>query len=332
MILPDSSLHDSTVFLTGGTGFVGSHLAERLLSVGCREVRCLVRTDEKWLSGLNVKVVRGTLADSAVLEAAMKDVTHVFHVAALTRARDWNDFYEANVLGTDRLIRLARKSSTLKRIVLTSSLAAIGEAPGAVANESTPFNPVSQYGRSKAEMEQVAAGHDFPITILRPPAVYGPRETDIFTFFKTLSSGLCPVVGSAKTTALSLVHVDDLVTGMIQAAFHPEAEGKTFFLGGEQDYSWGEIRDAAKTALNRNVLTLPIPPALVPAIGNVAETIGNIFGFYPPLNKEKAREIVRATLRCDSSLAQSTFGYAPEKDLGTGITETISWYRERKWL
>ncbi|MBT4601614.1 MAG: NAD-dependent epimerase/dehydratase family protein, partial [Bacteroidetes Order II. Incertae sedis bacterium] len=60
--MPDSSLHDSTVFLTGGTGFVGSHLAERLLSVGCREVRCLVRTDEKWLSGLNVKVVRGTLA------------------------------------------------------------------------------------------------------------------------------------------------------------------------------------------------------------------------------------------------------------------------------
>ena len=332
MLFPPETFKNARVFLTGGTGFVGSDLAERLVQLGCANVRCLVRTDLKWLAGVPIQSVRGTLDDTQVLKNALQDVTHIIHVGALTRSQHWADFESANVQGTEKLLTLAADVPGLQQIVLTSSLAAIGRHSDPVADENTPFNPVSMYGKSKAHMEELAATVDLPITIVRPPAVYGPRETDIFTFFKTLSKGLCPVVGSADKTALSLVHVDDLVEGMIQATFNRQAIGHTFFLGGVRDYAWGEIRDPAALALGRKVLTIPISTRFVQPLGAVLETLGGVFGAYPPLNREKAREIVEATIRCDSSKAMSMLDYNPSKDLKTGISETIRWYREHQWL
>lgn len=322
----------SSVFVTGGTGFVGSHLVEQLLAAGCTDVRCLVRTDDKWLKGLPVTRIEGTLSDPDVLRQGLKDVDYVFHVAALTRSVRWDDFLYANVRGTENLLLAAAAETGIKRIVLVSSLAAVGISSQVIANEETALRPVSMYGRSKAEMETMAARYDLPITVVRPPAVYGPRETDIFTFFKTVSSGLCPVVGSPANPAISLVHVDDLVIGIMQSARSSEAAKRTFFLGGREQYAWGQIRDAASRALDRRVLTLPIPRAIVPLVGSVSEGVGKLFGFYPPLNREKANEIVNATLMCDSSLAQQTFGYAPAKELVTGVDETIRWYRDQNWI
>lgn len=326
------SLKGTTVFLTGGTGFVGSHLAEYLLAEGCSEVRCLVRTEEKWLKDIPVTIVRGTLNDTSALAEGVLGADYIFHVAALTRARTWQEFHDANVQGTLNLLESASHQSSIKRVVITSSLAVVGRSVDAVADEQTRLSPVSQYGRSKHEMEIAIRDYTAPITVVRPPAVYGPRETDIFTFFRTLSKGICPIVGSSQMPALSLVHVNDLVGGIVRSAISANSSGKTFFLGGPRPYSWGEIRDAVAGALQRKVITLRIPKAFVPAVGFVAETVGNVLGFYPPMNREKAREIVEATLMCDSTLASKTFGYNPKIDLVSGITETIRWYQQQNWL
>ena len=327
-----SELASASVFVTGGTGFVGSHLVETLLQSGCKDVRCLVRSDPKWLKGLPVRFIEGTLSDEAALKQGLQGATHVFHVAALTRSTQWDDFYKANVEGARLLLTLAANYSTIQNVLLVSSLAAIGISSENIAQENTAFAPVSMYGRSKAEMEQMTLEFESPWTIVRPPAVYGPRETDIFTFFKTISGGLCPVVGSAHIPALSLVHVDDLVIGMVQAALSPTAQHKTYFLGGPAQYTWAEIRDAATEALQRRVVTISIPRIVMPTIGAISEGVGKIFGFYPPLNREKAREIVSATIMCDSALAMSSFGYRPSKDLNLGVAETIQWYKDAKWL
>ncbi len=324
-----------TAFVTGGPGFVGSHLVELLLKSGFREVRCLVRNELKFLEGLPVTVVGGSISDQAALAEGVKDVDYVFHVAAVTRARNWDTFLAANVEGSDRLLRTVREvNPAVRKVLVTSSLATIGLCDHPVASETDPLRPISMYGRSKVMMEERVQSYtgDLPIVTIRPPAVYGPRESDIFTFFQTLSKGLCPIIGSGREKALSLVHARDLVTGMLQAALKDETSGETYFLGSPSHYSWNEIRDASATSLGRRVFTIHVPPFLVGAVGAVSETAGRLTGTYPAFNREKAAEARHACLMCNHSKASRTFAYNPATDLWAGIDETIRWYRSEDWL
>lgn len=331
---PDRS-HLGPVAVTGGTGFVGSHLVEHLLACGYSDIRCLVRSAPKWLEGLPVTFVTGDMNDLPALRTLLCGAEQVFHVAALTRARSWEDFRRANVEGTESLLRAAVDvCPDVQQIVLTSSLAAVGRSSQAVPDETVPLHPVSMYGRSKMEMERLAQQYmdQVPIAIVRPPAVYGPRETDIFTFIQTLSRGVCPIVGPGNEPALSLVHVTDLVAGMVSAAESNVSTGSVWFLGSREAYSWHEIRDAVCQALGRRVRTLHIPRAIVPLIGAVSEGVGRLAGTYPPLNREKATEILHAATMCSSEKAISEFGFAPNVALADGMCRTVEWYREKGWL
>lgn len=321
-------------FITGGTGFIGSHLAEELLRRGYGEVRCLVRHDPKWLSGLDVVEVRADLFDDETVAEAVRDVDSVYHVGGVTRAKDWETFERDNVEATIRLVEtVARVNPDVERVLVTSSLAVVGPC-GGVANEETPLRPISRYGRSKALMEGRLRELDgaVPITVIRPATVYGPRERDVFTFFKTMSRGICPVVGSVNEPALSLVHVSDLVRGMVDAAESRAAARQTYFLGSETFYSWSDVKHAATGPLERRALTVAVPPILVDVIGAAVELIGKMSGTYPPLNREKAREIRRVCKMCSIEKAKRDFGYGQRKSLKEGIEETITWYRECGWL
>src|SRR5690606_11313937 len=278
-----------SAFVTGGTGFIGSHLVEELLRRGY-EVRCLVRTDPKWLAGLPVTFIHGDLFDGDLTRSAVRDVDFVFHNGGTTRARDWETFRTNNVDATTALLRaILDVNPGLRRVVATSSLAAVGRCREGVATEETPLRPVSRYGRSKMEMEKVVRGFSdaLPTTIIRPPSVYGPREADIYTFFKTLQKGICPVVGRVDRPVLSIVHVDDLVRGLVDGAEGPNTAGETYFLGSEEFYSWNDVKKAATAALGKHALTVAVPPFLVGAVGAAAEVISKMKGSYPPLNREK---------------------------------------------
>ena len=337
--MPDSS---PIAFVTGGTGFIGSHLVEMLLERGYGEVRCLVRDRLKWLDGLDVAPVRGDLSSVEALWDGRAGVDYVYHVAGLTRAPDYAMLEQANVRGTLNLLGAVRHvAPDVTKVLVTSSLAAVGRCEEGIATEASPLRPISAYGRSKAAMERALAEpvqdgtvylNTLPITIIRPPAVYGPREADIFTFFQTVSKGICPIVGSGRTPELSLVHARDLVRGMIEAAEAPETAGETYFLGSEKHYSWREIRDATLAALGRSAVTLPVPPALVGIVGTLAEWGGKLVGKYPPLNREKALEIREACKRCAVEKARRDFGYRQTVPLEAGVRETIDWYRAEGWL
>jgi nucleoside-diphosphate-sugar epimerase len=329
-------------FVTGGTGFVGSHLVEQLQNEDYAEVRCLVRKDPKWLADLDVTRVSGDLGDDTDLESALSGVTHVYHVAGVTRSKDSATFIRANVDGTLRLLRAVESACPdVRRVLVTSTLAVVGVSDELVATEETPLNPVSLYGRSKAVMEQRIADqeedgkrlHDrLPLTIVRPPAVYGPREQDILTFFRTVSRGVCPIIGGNRPDPVSLVHVDDLVAGMIGAAESDATIGETYFLGSAAPSTWEEIRDATVDVLGRRVLTIRVPPVAVRLVGTLTETVGSLIGEYPPLNREKALEILEACKACSSQKAGSHFGYNPNVSLNEGIRSTIEWYRQEGWM
>ncbi len=331
-----------TAFVTGGTGFVGSHLVEELLRRDVDEVRCLVRSDPKWLSDLDVTSVHADLSDVEALWTALDGVTHVYHVAGITRAPDWEPFYEINVQGTLNLLGAVKQAAPdVERVLVTSSLAAVGRCEAALATEEASLRPVSRYGKSKAQMEEALRDeHDMPqsywdalpITVVRPSAVYGPRDRDILDFFRAVQHHVCPVVGSGSERALSLVHARDLAAGIVDASWAPTAEGETYLLGSERPYAWNEVKRAATHALDTWAVTLPIPPLLVGAVGTLAETWGALTGTYPPLNRDKAREIRHACTACAIDKAQQDFGYAPSTSLEEGVADTIAWYRSREWL
>jgi len=302
----------------------------------------MVRSDPKWLADLDVEYVRGDLSDVETLWTALDGVTHVYHVAGITRAPDWEPFYEINVQGTLNLMGAVKHAApTVERVLVTSSLAAVGRCDNPPATEKAPLRPVSRYGRSKAQMEEVlwtphnmaeSYGEALPLTVVRPPAVYGPRDRDILDFFRAVKRHVCPVVGGGTSPTLSLVHARDLARGMVEVSLHPATEGETYLLGSERPYAWNEVKQAATEALDTWAVTLPVPGPLVGMVGAAAEAWGTITGSYPPLNRDKAREVRHACTACVIDKAQGDFGYAPQIPLDQGVAETVEWYQSHGWL
>jgi len=332
--VPEHDRQRGVAFLTGGTGFVGSHLAEELLARGYR-VRALARGAPKWLAGLDVDLVRGDLHTADALRAGASGADLVFHVAGLTRARTQEELDRANVGGTVAVLDAVREAApAVRRVLVTSSLAAVGPSPVEGGRprplvESDPLRPVSRYGLSKARMEGAVAERygDLPVTVVRPPAVYGPREADVYTMIRAAArQRVFPIVGRGRTPQLSLVHVRDLVRGMADAAESEGAAGETFFVSSEAYYAWAEVRNAVLAALGHGALRLNVPVGLVAPVGAAVEGLAGLVGRYPALNREKAREAREAWL-CSVEKARAGFGYRQAIPLAEGMAETVAWYR-----
>lgn len=322
------------VFVTGGTGFVGSHLADALIEhPGNGEVRCLVRTKDKWLEGKNFKRIKGDLTDLNILSEALKDVDIVFHVAGVVRAKTQEEFNRANVDATENLIRIARRQG-VKNMVVLSSLAGAGPSSGTPRTEDEPMEPVSMYGTSKKLMEDLIreiAEPDESIKIIRPPVVYGPREADIYTYFKSFKTGICPVVGDGNNPKVSMVYVADLVDGILKAAQKTDPGVHTYYISGPEDYSWNKIGSVTSVVMNKKPLVIKIKPGLVKKISALVETTASLFGRYPVINREKAKEMI-LEWTCSSQKATKELGYSPKVSLEEGISRTIHWYKKHKWL
>jgi len=322
-------------FVTGGTGFVGSHLVDALLgSEKYSEVRCLVRNDEKWLSGKSITKISGDLFSLQSISNALKDVDIIFHVAGLVRSPKWSEFKRANVDATENLIRIAHKKG-VNNIVILSSLAATGPSNGTPINEKAVYKPVSMYGESKMEMEKIIleiANKSDSIKIIRPPAVYGPRETDIYTFFKTFKLGIFPKIGDGNHPKLSMVYIADLVEGIMKSAEKIEPGIHTYFMGGENDaYSWNQIGDITTIVTGHKAISIKLKPTWIKKISTFVEKGAAVFGKYPVLNEEKANEMVHEWV-CSSSKAQKELNYSPSTSLEEGISRTIRWYKNHNWL
>jgi nucleoside-diphosphate-sugar epimerase len=320
-------------FITGGTGFIGSHLVDRLLAEGGHEIRCMVRSNEKWLSGKNYTRVTADLNDLPEITRALEGVDVVIHSAGVVKARDTRTFRLVNVEATENLLRAALKLQ-IPKIVILSSQAAAGPSFESPVDETMPMMPVSRYGESKKQMEEMVAevaGSGSSVSILRPSSVYGPREEDIFTIFKIAAKGIFPIVGQGEGKPISLAHVDDIVDGTLLAARYMHTGVDTWFLSSEQGYSWHEIAEATSQALGRKLTRINIPESLVKQAGTLVEGAASFFGKYPVMNKDKAAEMVFSWV-CSVEKAHRDLGYQPKVELHEGIRKTIDWYKLHNWL
>ena len=322
--------------VTGATGFIGSHLVELLLKKKYA-VRVLLRTtsDTVWLKDLPIEYAYGNLLDTAPLAKACEGVDSVFHLAGQTKAKTREEYIRANTEGTKNLLDAAvRSGGKIRRFVLVSSQTAAGPSPGkAPITEDAAPHPITAYGESKwmAEQACLARRSEIPVTIVRPPVVYGPRDKDVFEFFHTLAKGLQPMVG-LKEKYVSMVYVADLVRGTVMAAESEKAVGGTYFIASKDVYGWKEIGDIARAVLGTRALRVRIPGWGVYAVAGVAELLASFSAKPALINFEKARDMVQNCWTCDSGNAKTDFGYEQEVSLEEGIRETIRWYREKGWL
>jgi len=325
--------------VTGATGFVGSHLVQRLVAEGA-EVIALARasSDLRWIGELPIEIRRVNMSDVDAMAEIVRPVDIVFHVAGLTRGRTLEEYLAVNAEGTARLLDAVRQSgAALRRFVYVSSLAAAGPNPTtAPLRETDAPHPMGGYGQSKLAAEGLclaaaAAEKDLPVTIVRPPAVYGPRDANFLGLFGAGQRlGIVPVTGSpAKET--SFVHVEDLADGLFRAAVSPKALGQTYYIG-SGTHTMREVVEAMSAALGRRLRRLRVPGIIARLMGEIGELTWTLTGRPQIMSHRKIRDLLQPRWTCAWDKAVDELGYRPRVTLTDGMRQTAQWYARQGWI
>ena len=322
-----------TVFITGATGFVGSHIAEELVRRGFR-VKALIRrtSNLRWIKDLPIEFVVGDLRSSGEWIDALNDVDVVLHVAGVIKALSEDGYMAGNYESTANLALAAQKAG-VKRFVFISSRAAAGPSPPSEPfDEDFPPNPISAYGRSKLAAERFLLNEtDLPVVILRPVVVYGPRDGGVLRYFKLVKKHLLPFVG--KGNWVNVVHVSDLVDAVMRAMEVDAAVGEVFFIGNEAGHHITEIGRMIAEVLGVGwVVKIKIPVWIAKAYAALALQVSKLVGKPSIINPDKIREFEAQWWLCSSAKAQKILGWQPKVDEIEGLRWTAEWYRLNRWL
>jgi len=320
------------ILVTGGTGFIGAHLVERLVAQG-RRVRCLVRrtSSTRDLPLAAIELATGDLDSGAGLAEALGGVDTVIHLAGITKARTPADYHRGNTTATSNLLRDA---GDVRRFVHVSSLAAAGpSAIGQPLTEEDEPRPVSHYGRSKLAGEQAVRQSPVSSTavIVRPPVVYGPRDKDVFQVIRALARGWMLQIGGVKRY-FSLVYVEDLVEGLIAAADCESLGGRTYYVAHPAPASWDEFGNTAARLMGRPVRRIAIPERVAYAMGWCAEMGARLSGTPGILSRDKVAEACCPGWVSDPGRARRELGFDASTGLEDGLKRTLDWYKEAGWL
>lgn len=322
------------VLVTGGTGFLGSHLIDRLLEDPEAEVYALVRDPSRprWLEGNDrVHLLAGDLLNVPPLPAGLACVCHM---AGLTKTLRSSDYYTVNQEGTASLLLALEKQSGPLRFVHMSSIAAGGPStPGRAVREDDPPRPVSPYGESKllAEAEALKYKDRFSIVILRAAAIYGPRDEDFLEYFRWMKRGILPLVGR-RLKSVSLCSVQDAVRAISLASRAGLASGEIFNIADPRAYSWEDIGGTVAGILGKKLTHVHIPHWTAFLASAASEGIGRLGGGAHVLNLSKYKQMIPDGWVVDVRKAREGLGFETRFSLEEGLGQTIAWYLGRGLL
>jgi nucleoside-diphosphate-sugar epimerase len=320
--------------VTGANGFVGSHLVDELLARG-RSVRALVRASSD-LSFLDPRAERrvGDVLRPRSLLPALEGAEEVYHVAGVVAARRLPEYAEVNVAGTRSLALAARRQCPrLRRFLLVSSAAAGGPSrTGRPVKESDRPRPVSIYGRSKLAGERVLqeVADGMPTTIVRPPFVYGPRDTGMLNFFRMVVRGRVPRFPREKLH--TYVHVRDLVRGIVDAAESPRAVGRVYNLAEGRSWASSAVLGMIAGTLGARPRPVTVRGPVLRLVSPVLDHVTELFGLDIRPMRDKHREILARFWTLDVSRARRELGFVARIPLPEGLRESAAFYREAGWI
>jgi len=316
------------ILVTGGTGFIGSHLLEKLSTLG-EPARCLLRRKARPRRlPAGIEAAYGDLISGEGVVEAVRGADTVIHLAGVTKALAARDYYAGNVGATERLVRALAGRSI--RLVHVSTLAAIGPSrDGTPVDEDAEPRPLTHYGKSNLEAERLVRALAPDAVIVRPPVVYGPRDTDVFQLLRSISKGWVLEIGGGERW-FSAIYAGDLVEGLLAA--RRGAGGRAYFLAHPQPVSWSQLGAAAARIMARRPRVVRVPPLVAYAVGLGAEAWSHITRKPGIISREKVAEARCRWWTCDTRRAAAELGFEARTGLDAGLAQTLAWYKEAAWL
>ena len=325
------------VVVTGSSGFIGRHLVDHLLASGAT-VRALVRPQSsRGNRNPRVEYFNVDLLNAhAVAECPVWNGAEVlFHLAGVTKASNLERFRAGNVQPLTHILSALSTRPQPPRIILVSSQAAAGPARSRneQVRETDAARPIEPYGVSKREAELVAESYagTLAITIVRPPAVYGPGDFDFLEAFRQATSAFALFAINPEYW-FEFVYVLDVVVALVLAAQSPSAAGKTYFLSGDKPLQWRELYELAASVGHAHLRSTQIPPQLLRMAARVGDFYAFVTGRTPLINSQKLTLAQPEFWLCSSERIRDELGWRPETTPQNGVRLTYLWYVDAGWL
>ncbi|MGB0758749.1 MAG: NAD-dependent epimerase/dehydratase family protein [Rubripirellula sp.] len=330
--------------VTGATGFIGHHLVQRLLAQGTA-VKCLVRSKSRadHLSQLGVTLVQGELEDVSSLSEAVKDADVVYHLAGVTKSVRKSDLMRVNGDGTKNLSLVCSRRNCPPTLVLVSSLAAAGPSTGSEPRiETDPVSPVSCYGRSKraGELAVMDFADELPVTIVRPPIVFGEHDRDVFQWFRSIDKLGLHFAAGLRDFHYSLIHADDLAGALILAA---EQGGRVtkdvnddagiYYAACDEVMTFSEMGRLIGDCVGRSCTrVVHVPMFMIRGVAVSGDLWARLRGRPTILNLDKTREAAAGSWVCSAAKLQRHTGFVPSMTLQERVLQTAKWYTHENWI
>ena len=325
------------VLVTGATGFTGAVLVRRLVEQGC-VVRAIARhtANVGALKELGIEWFRGNVYDADVVKAATAGVQYIFHAATAYRVSGLpaDEHRRVHETSTQLLAEAARNQPGFKRFVHVSTVGVHGHVENPPANEQSSFNPGDDYQKTKAEAElwlhAFASENKLPYTVIRPAAIYGPGDRRLLKIFKLAIKPVFILLGYSKGL-YHLIHVEDLVSGLLLAAVHPAAQGEAFICGNPEAVTLERMGRIVAAAQGKKCRVLRLPAWPVFWAADLCELICKPLKMAPPLYRRRVAFFTKDR-SFDTRKIRERLGFRPCFSDEEGLAQTARWYKEHGWL
>lgn len=324
------------VLVTGATGFTGGVLAEKLFQQG-HQVRVLVRDRSRISSPSrdHFDVIESDITQLDGLKQAVRDIDLVFHIAAIYRQAGVPDqrYWQVNVEASENLLQLAHLAGA-KRFVHCSTVGVHGNIEEPPADETYRFSPGDIYQITKLAAEKKVLNYHlktgFPISVIRPGAIYGAGDMRLLKLFKLAAKNITPVLGDGNIY-YNMVYVNDLADIFILAGERDEAIGEVFLGAGPENLQLNDILDKISAILSKPSRKIHLPVKPFQLAGTLCEKVCIPLGIEPPIYRRRIDFFTKSrSFSIDKS--RRLLGYNPQFDYTRGLALAAEWYREHNLL